>query len=65
VRAGCPAVSVPEEKTLINILRAIFHRAKHRAPKNAESGWFTYGNHTLTFQQLAEDKPGRHRLQAA
>jgi hypothetical protein len=50
---------------LINILRAIFHRAKHRAEKGAETGSFTYGRHTLTFQQLAEARPGRHRLRAA
>jgi hypothetical protein len=47
-------------------LRAIFHRAKHRAPKTAETGWFTYGRHTMTFQTLAEEqRPGRHRLRTA
>lgn len=47
------------------ILHAIFHRPKHRAPKGAVSGWFTYGRHTLKFQELADETPGRHRLRAA
>lgn len=43
-------------------LRAIFHRAKHRAGKDAETGTFTYGEYFLTFKQIADQTPGRHRL---
>jgi len=49
----------------LRTVRAIFHRAKHRADKNAVTGFFTYGSRTQTFQEIADLNPGRHRLQAA
>lgn len=51
-------------KQFLKTLRAICHRPKHRAAKDAVTGSFTYGPHTLTFQQLADQPSGRHHLRA-